>query len=110
MAKAKKLKSGTWRVLVFSHFEQVDGVKKRRYESFTAPTKAEAELKAAQFANNKDRIRSGKLTVGDAIERYISSRKNTLSPSTLKTYKADAAKCQGLLFKPGDKALQRVER
>ena len=28
----------------------------------------------------------------------------------LKAYKADAAKCQGLLFKPGDKALQRIER
>lgn len=97
MAKAKKLKSGTWRVLVFSHFEQVDGVKKRRYESFTAPTKAEAELKAAQFANNKDRVRCGKLTVGDAIERYIASRKNTLSPSTLKTYLADFENNTGMI-------------
>ena len=28
----------------------------------------------------------------------------------LKPYKADAKKCQGLLFKPGDSALQRIEQ
>ena len=28
----------------------------------------------------------------------------------MKTYKADAAKCTGLLFKPGDKVLQTIER
>jgi hypothetical protein len=36
MAMAKKLPSGQWRTLVYSH-KDLDG--KRRYESFTADTK-----------------------------------------------------------------------
>ncbi|MFR1475685.1 MAG: hypothetical protein ACLSB9_08035 [Hydrogeniiclostridium mannosilyticum] len=39
MAKAKKLPSGNWNVKVFSHIENG----KRKYESFTAESKAEAE-------------------------------------------------------------------
>ena len=39
MATAKKLKSGSWRCLVYDCME--DG--KRKYKSFTAPTKKEAE-------------------------------------------------------------------
>lgn len=35
MATAKKLPSGSWRVLEFSHYEIVNGKKKRKYESFT---------------------------------------------------------------------------
>ena len=49
MPKAKKLKSGSWNVTVFSHIE--DG--KRKYESFTAPTKNEALLMAAEFKAGK---------------------------------------------------------
>ena len=40
MAKAKKLASGSWRCLVYSHTDP-DG--KRRYKSFTAANKKEAE-------------------------------------------------------------------
>jgi len=45
MAKAKELPSGMWNVTVYSHTENG----KRMYESFTALTKNEAELKAAAF-------------------------------------------------------------
>lgn len=53
MARAKKLKSGSWRCLAYSHTEQVwdpkkkDWKEKRFYESFTAPTRKEAGLLAA---------------------------------------------------------------
>ena len=86
MAKAKKLKSGSWRVQVFSHYETVDGVKKPRYRSFTAPTKAEAEMQATQFANDKERHSIDRLTVREAIRAYIDSKSSVLSPSTLRAY------------------------
>ena len=89
MATAKKLKSGSWRVQVFSHYEFKDGKKKKIQKSFTAPTKKGAELLAAQYLNSANRIKTGRVTVGDAISRYIDSRKNTLSPSTVKTYRED---------------------
>ena len=52
MAKAKKLPSGNWRVLVYSHTDivwQEDGSPKKipRYVSFTDPDKREAEYRAA---------------------------------------------------------------
>ena len=86
MAKAKKLKSGSWRVQVFSHWEYVDGKKVKRQRSFTAPTKAEAEMKAAKFASDKDRFSSCSYTVGEAVDIYIRSKGAVLSPSTVRGY------------------------
>ena len=86
MAKAKKLASGSWRVQVFSHHEIVNGVKKPRYRSFTAPTKAEAEMMAAQFANDKKRYARADFTVAEAVEKYIAAKEAVLSPSTIRTY------------------------
>ena len=82
MAKAKKLPSGQYRALVYSHTENG----KRKYESFTAPTKAEAEAKAAQFANAKTRRVRHDLTVGDALSQYIEVKEGVLSPSTIAGY------------------------
>lgn len=84
MAKAKKLPSGNWRVRVYSHTTP-DGQKK--YESFTASTKQEAEMLAAKFANTKHRISKGDMTVSDAIDGYIKAKTNVLSPSTIKGYR-----------------------
>ena len=67
MATAKKLPSGSWRVQVYSHSK--DGKKIR--ESFTAPTKAEAEMKAAKFSVNRKRRAKHDLTVGEALDGYI---------------------------------------
>ena len=86
MANAKKLKSGSWRVQVFSHYEIVDGVKKPRYRSFTAPTKAEAELQASLFANDKKRYSRANLTVFEAVQKYIQEKEGVLSPTTIRTY------------------------
>lgn len=82
MAKAKRLPSGQYRVLVYSHTENG----KRKYVSFTAPTKAEAEAQASKFALNKKRIKHTDLTVGEAIDGYIKAKEAVLSPSTVRVY------------------------
>lgn len=84
MAKAKKLPSGSWRVLVYSHTDE-NG--KRKYESFTASTKKEAEYLASQFAAGKGgKKTANNITLGEAIESYIDSKSNILSPSTIRGY------------------------
>ena len=90
MATAKKLPSGQWRALVYSHKETVNGKQKRIYESFTAPTKKEAEYMAAEYALNKKRNKSLKLTVIDAINSYIDNKEHIISPSTVKQYRSYA--------------------
>lgn len=88
MATAKKLPSGQWRALVYSHTETVNGKQKRIYESFTAPTKKKAEYMAAEYALNKKRNKALKITVIEAINSYIDSKENILSPSTVKEYRS----------------------
>ena len=86
MAKAKKLPSGSWRALVYAGEE--DG--KRRYKSFTAPTKKEAEFLAAQYALERKERENGSMTVQQALDRYIDAKEGVLSPSTLRQYRASA--------------------
>ena len=85
MATARKLPSGSYRVRVYSHMENG----KRKYESFTAPTKAEAEMKANNFASDKSRLLKSDLTVKEAVNNYISLKEQVLSPSTIRSYKAN---------------------
>lgn len=83
MAKAKKLPSGAWRALAYSY---TDKAGKRHYESFTAPTKAEAEMKAAEFSAGKRRRARSDLTVGEALDGYIRAKEAVLSPATVRGY------------------------
>lgn len=84
MATARKLPSGSWRCLVFDY---IDDNGKRRYKSFTAPTKKQAELAAAQYSSS-EKVRSrSDLTVKQAISRYIASKEGVLSPSTVRGYR-----------------------
>lgn len=93
MAKAKKLASGSWRCLVYSHTETTyndNGEKKQKriYESFTAPSKKEAEYMAAEFALTRNKkTTTSNLTLYEAITKYMESRSNILSPSTISGYK-----------------------
>lgn len=100
MAKAKKLPSGSWRCLVYSHTEKVLDPKtgqmkdKRVYESFTsddpsAKGRREVERKAAEFADSKERTKgiSGSTTFGEALDAYIALRTPVLSPRTIMDYK-----------------------
>lgn len=106
MATAKKLPSGSWRCLVYSHSEPIfdkDGKpvldkngkqkQKRIYESFTSddPTKAgkrEAERQAAVFAAQKsNQGKISDITFGDALDAYIHFREPVLSPRTVMGYR-----------------------
>lgn len=85
MAKAKKLPSGSWRVLVYDY---IDPNGKRRYKSFTAETKKEAEYLAAEYTlKKKNKNKPENMTVGEAIDKYIISKENILSPATIRSYK-----------------------
>lgn len=86
MATAKKLPSGTYRCLIFDRME--DG--KRKYKSFTAPTKKEAEYKAAQYMIEKDEkknCRKNDNSFKDELEKYIVAKEAVLSPSTIRGYR-----------------------
>lgn len=99
MATAKKLPSGSWRCQVYSHTEetiQPDGTikKKRIYRSFTcedpsAKGRRKCEAEAAAWAAKKESAGSiVNITFGQALDNYISSRENILSPRTIMDYKA----------------------
>lgn len=81
--KAKKLPSGNYRCQVYSH---TDSNGKKVYVSFTAPTKAEAELQAQTFRAKRSRIANKDLTIGEAVRRYIEVNDGTLSESTITGY------------------------
>lgn len=83
MATAKKLPSGRWRVQLYIG---TDDSGKRRYKSFTADTKKEAEYLAAEY-NLKRKEKPHGLTVGEAIDGYISSKEHVLSPTTIHGYR-----------------------
>lgn len=84
MAKAKKLPSGSWRVQVYAGKDQ-NG--KKIMKSITADTKKEAEMLAAQYSYQR-KERPSDMTVGKAIDKYIESKSNILSPPTARSYKS----------------------
>lgn len=81
MATAKKLPSGNYRVRVH--------IGNGKYKSFTAEKKADAEYAANLYLQTyKDKKSPTKISVGEAIDQYIESKSNILSPSTIRGYKA----------------------
>lgn len=97
MPTAKKLPSGSWRCQAFSHYEMVTDpktgaqMKKRIYESFTCddPSRAgklEAEKAALEFLETKKNHTYNKMTLRQAINKYISDSDAVLSPTTIKGY------------------------
>jgi integrase len=103
MATAKKLPSGSWRCLAYSHTEKVIDEKtgkwkdKRIYESFTSDDpsprgKKEAEAAAALFQLNKENhprnTQYRNMTLFEAIDAYIESREAiNRSPTTIQEYR-----------------------
>lgn len=85
MATAKKLPSGSWRVNAYVGRDE-NGKQIRK--SFTAPTKREAELMATQYLTKKHHDDAPEnMTLGQAIDKYIASKSNILSPSTIRMYR-----------------------
>lgn len=82
--KKNELPSGSYRCQVLDYTDP-DG--KRHYKSFTAPTKAEAQFLAAQWRTNRTEEKNPKLTVYEAVDRYIKMKDSVLSPSTIAGYK-----------------------
>ena len=108
MPTARKLPSGSWRCLAYSHSVSLyndDGSpkldsngkpkKKRIYESFTSDDstragKNEAEQAAAEFLLNKSSAASSRyenLTLREAIDKYIESLDALRSPTTVQVYR-----------------------
>lgn len=85
MATARKTASGMWRIRCLSH---TDSDKKKHYVSFTEPTKALAEQKAAQFNHRKKRMKRHDLSISEAVAQYIDGLPDDTSPSTLRGYRA----------------------
>lgn len=80
-----KLPSGSYRLQVYDY---TDTGGKRHYKSFTAPTKKEAEYMASQWkASRETETRPAeRVTVYEALERYMDIKKGVLSPATLRGY------------------------
>ena len=97
MATAKKLPSGSWRCLVYSHTEKViqpDGTKKdkRIYKSFTCDDSSSkgkrlCEAEATAWAVEKEeKSKHPSLTLDEAMSEYIKSREKVCSPRTIMDY------------------------
>ncbi len=109
MPTAKRLPSGSWRCLVYSHNEIKRDKKgnilydkngkpkeKRIYQSFTSDNKtkrgkAEAQRMANDFIlERKTKIEKLKrvenMTLLEAVDIYIDQRRNLLSPTTIRDY------------------------
>lgn len=78
MATAKKLPSGNYRVRAY---DKATG----KYKSFTAKTKKEAELMAAEWLNEKVHT-DNEMTLWQAAENYINKKSPVLSPTTGQGY------------------------
>ena len=91
MAKAKKLKSGSWRCLVYDY---TDDAGKRHYKSFTCDDpspkgKRKAEMMAAEYATTEKynkllNMKNQNITLGEAWDMYIENRSSVLSPGTVR--------------------------
>lgn len=91
MSTARKLPSGSWRCRVYSH---TDGNGKKIYKSFTCSDpspkgKRKCEAMAAAWAIEKENETATRndMTFGDALDQYIASRENVLSPTTIRDYR-----------------------
>lgn len=89
MPTAKKLPSGSWRVLAYAG---KDAQGKRKYESFTAPTKREAERLAAQWQLTLEERSTQAPTVEEQLQNYIDTCSGVLSPRTVAEYRKLAAR------------------
>ena len=83
MAKAKKLPSGSWRV---NQYIGTDENGNKKFKSFTAATKKEAEYADAEYVMYRKAATGTNMTVYEAIDEYIASKENILSPSTIQSY------------------------
>ncbi|MBS6517496.1 MAG: site-specific integrase [Clostridium sp.] len=83
MATPKKLPSGNWRIQVYDY---TDVYGKKHYKSFTAPSKNQVKLMAAEWEAGKVAEDPDNINLFDAIENYLKVKEGVLSPSTIRGY------------------------
>lgn len=98
MAYLERLSSGSYRYQVCI---MVNGQRKRK--SFTGKTKKEALFKMTDWMKNNQVYTEENCTLNAAVNSYIESRKNVLSPSTISGYR----KIQNIFIK--GKPIGKVE-
>lgn len=83
--KPKQLPSGAWRLQVYVGKDQ-NG--KRKFVSVTRLDKNDCIIEAAKIAKHHHEVTRdpSKMTLGEAIEKYLSIKSNVLSPSTIRGY------------------------
>ena len=81
MPTAKKTASGKYRVTIYDY---TDSRGKVHQKTFTAETKREAERLANEY---KDGPSVSDLTIGEAVDGYITLKEAALSPSTVRGYR-----------------------
>ena len=84
--KINELPSGNFNAKVFDYTDEAG---KRHYKSITAPSKRDVKRLIAEFLAQRetDKQSKTKLSVSEAICKYIESKNNILSPSTIRGYK-----------------------
>lgn len=90
--KINLLPSGNYNAKVYDY---TDASGKRKYKSITAPTKSEVKRQIAIFLADREELHKERekkedpayMTVGEAIDKYIESKCNVLSPSTIRGYR-----------------------
>ncbi len=109
MAKAKRLPSGAWRVQVYAG-KSSSG--KAKYISITRDTEKEANFAALEYQlahEKRGRITPERMTLSQAIDRYIESRDAILSPSTIREYRQTQRNAlKGLMDVPLHKLTQEM--
>lgn len=80
---ARKLPSGRWQSKVYTG--TVNG--KKQFVTVTESTRKECILKAAQVKAEAEQMKSSpKLTVNQAVDKYIEAKRGVLSPATVAGY------------------------
>ena len=82
MPKIKKLPSGNYNARVY---DKILG----KTTSITAPTREEVKRLAARYELEVKKHAAGDYTIAEAIDSYIKSKSNVLSPATLCTYEGN---------------------
>lgn len=86
MVKVTRLPSGNYNAKVYDYTDETG---KRHYKSFTDPDKKTVATLAANYAKDKapaSASRPDDITLEVAMERYVESKKNVLSPKTYREY------------------------
>lgn len=83
VVKVDRLPSGSYRARVLDY---TDSEGKAHYKTFTGKNKKTVQLEAAQWEVSRKDNRREKITVYEAMERCVESKKNVLSPRTYREY------------------------